>query len=328
MLMKKVVVSAPGKLHLSGEHAVVYGKPAVLVATSRRLYVTLEAHSQQPTVYSKSKIKNDIEKIKNKDDYLSKIIRLVGKKYSATIKDCTLAITSDIPIGAGMGSSAALAVATIGALTEWLGKPWNPTEINELAFEAEKIQHGKPSGGDNTISAFGGILWYRKEFEFLKSFWLLPFKIPRSFPSFVTINTGRTESTKELVVGVVGEKKRKLGQEFTTWLDTVEKVTKQLVQAIHDENERAFCESMQMNEKLLEEIGVVSDSTRKLVREIEKMGGTVKISGAGGVKTGSGMLICLHPHPQALLELARKKGLETFQVSIGGEGVRREEVIV
>lgn len=320
--MKKVVVSAPGKLHLSGEHAVVYGKPAVLVATSKRLYIEIKSQ------ISNLKSQNGISKLKEKDDYLSKIIQLVEKKYKTEIKNCVIAINSDIPIGAGMGSSAALAVATTGALREWLGKPWNPTEINELAFEAEKIQHGNPSGGDNTVASFGGILWFRKEFEFLKSFWLLPFKIPKDFSQFVIINTGRSETTKDLVVGVVGEKKKQLGKKFTKWLDEVENTTKKIVQSIHDEKETGFKQSFQVNERLLEEIGVVSSSTKKLILEIEKTGGVAKISGAGGVKTGSGMVIAFHEKPQILIDMAKKYGYPSFQVQLGGEGVKREEVVV
>ena len=319
--MKKVVVSAPGKLHLSGEHAVVYGKPAVVVSTSKRIYVTLQVQS------SKFKVQNETSELKTKKDYLASIIQLVEKKYATEFKNFSLDVTSDIPNGVGMGSSAALAVATIGALTIWLGKQWDTKEINELAFQAEKVQHGNPSGGDNTVVTHGGLLWYRKEIDFLKTFWLLPFKIPKSFVPFVLINTGRVETTGDLVKMVGGLKIRN-EKEFEWLIARIEKVTRAIVAAIHDEQESEMRRLIHENEVLLEEMGVVSRPTIKLIRDIEQAGGAAKISGAGGVKKGSGIVLATHNEPKKLAEIANKYNYPSFQVSLGGEGVRREQVIV
>lgn len=321
--MKKVVVSAPGKLHLSGEHAVVYGKPAVVVATSKRMYVTLE---NQPFDFAQGK--NEISKLKIKDNYLASIIKLVENKHKTTFTDFSLEVNSDIATGVGMGSSAALAVATVGALTLWLGKSWDTKEINELSFEAEKVQHGNPSGGDNTVATFGGLLWYRKELDFLKTFWLLPFKIPKVFVPFVLIDTGRVETTKDMVIEVVGEKKKQNPQAFELLLAKIETTTRHMIQAIHDEKEADFKSAIKENERLLESIGIVSTSTRKLIRTIEKNGGVAKISGAGGVQKGSGIILAMHENPKMLVKIAKKYGYPSFQVQLGGEGVRREQVIL
>ena len=319
--MKRVTVSAPGKLHLSGEHAVVHGKPALVVAVGKRLYVTLTQNPEPRT-------QNPIVNLKTKKDYLSTIIHLIEKKYQVSFTDFSLEITSDIPVGAGMGSSAALVVATIGALIIYLGNPWNPQEINELAFQAEKFQHGNASGSDPTVITHGGLLWYRKELEFLKTFWLLPFKIPKSFTPFVLVDTGRTESTKDLVVGVVGKKKTQNPGAFELLIAKIEQVTRTITQAIHDEKEVDFRKLVTINERLLEQLGVVSNSTQKFIRDIENSGGAAKISGAGGVKTGSGIVLAVHDDPQKLMALAKKYKHPSFQVTLGGEGVRREQVVV
>ena len=330
--MKKVIVSAPGKLHLSGEHAVVHGKPALVVTTNKRLYVTLENQKSKISAKGGSafgrKDQNDILKIKNERNYLASIINLLETKYDTQLRDLSLEITSDIPVGAGMGSSAALVVATIGALIIYLGKPWNPQEINELAFQAEKFQHGNTSGSDPTVITHGGLLWYRKELEFLKTFWLLPFKIPKSFTPFVLVDTGRTESTKDLVVGVVGKKKTQNPGAFELLIAKIEQVTRTITQAIHDEKEVDFRKLVTINERLLEQLGVVSNSTQKFIRDIENSGGAAKISGAGGVKTGSGIVLAVHDDSQKLITLAKKYKYPSFQVALGGEGVRREQVVV
>lgn len=172
--MHKVIVSAPGKLHLSGEHAVVYGKPAVLVATSKRVFVTLEEFDSS-TLIAKTPIPAD---------FIVNVISVIEKKWNLKLKNISLRINSAVPIGAGMGSSGATSVALSGAFQQFFGFSWNINEINEVAYELEKQIHKNPSGGDNTVSSFGGLLWYRREFEFLKTFWLLPFKIPKSFKHF------------------------------------------------------------------------------------------------------------------------------------------------
>src|SRR3989338_7218031 len=176
-------VSAPGKIHLLGEHVVVYGKPALIAAIDKRLYATI-------------KIKNSKVKIKN--DLINKTIEVFKNAFKLEeLPNLEISISSQIPVGSGLGSSAALAVALIGVLMKAVLNIWNPVKINELAYEVEKLQHGNPSGGDNTAVTFGGLLWYRREFEFLKSIWSLPmtqYKIPR----FALVDTGRPEeSTKE-----------------------------------------------------------------------------------------------------------------------------------
>ena len=135
--MKKIIVSAPGKIHLRCEQAVVHGKPAVVAAISKRLYVTIESQKSILRLRSGQELKNqkDIEKVSQEKSYLGKIVQLVQKYYQTHFSDFTLTIHSDIPKG-GMGSSAALAVATIGALTQYLQKPWDVKEINDLAYQA------------------------------------------------------------------------------------------------------------------------------------------------------------------------------------------------
>ena len=79
------------------------------------------------------------------------------------------------------------------------------------------------------------------------------------------------------------------------------------------------------NEKLLEELGVVSESTKQIVRIIEKAGGSEKISGAGGIKTGSGMVIVYHKDIEKITMLGKKNGFNLSSVKLGEEGVRIEK---
>lgn len=319
--MKKVVVSAPGKLHLSGEHAVVYGEPAVLASISKRLYVTLEGVNSQDTA------ETSWDKIKNDSEYAAKIVRLFKKSHPIDLSRVKCKIASDIPAGAGLGSSAALAVALIAALSQWIGLPWDVARINELAYKAEQFQHGNPSGGDNTVVTYGGILWYRKELDFLKTFWLLSIKIPRSFPVFLLVNTGRAETTKELVE-YVAKLQKKNRPVFALLLAEMENITRTMVRAIHDENEAALLSAIQKNQQLLERMGVVSVATKELLNKIESLGGAAKISGAGGRKVGSGVIWIASRHKQTITDLLKNYQFLPFEVQLGGEGVRREQIVL
>ena len=317
--MQKVTVSAPGKLHLSGEHAVVYGNPAIVVSTSLRTSVTLEQGVPNNEKHAGT--------LRKADKFIDEILNIFEARYAAKVPDeLALSISSSVPMGAGMGSSAALAVALLGACVTFFDKPWDAQRINELAYQAEKIIHKNPSGSDPAIVTHGGILWYRKELDFLKTFWLLPFKIPKTFAPFVLINTGRTESTGDLV-GFVSNVAKKDQQSFTVTLDAIEQVTKSMTQAIHDENEQNFSEALKQNERLLEHLGVVSPQTKKLIDEIEIAGGVAKISGAGGIQTGSGVVISMHKNPQIMIDIAKKYSYPAFQVILGGEGVTKVQVI-
>lgn len=314
--MKKVTVSAPGKLHLAGEHAVVYGKPAIVVATSLRLYVTLDVSDEGVTM----------AQCRKKDAYIDAIVSVFEKKYGViTPRNIHITIGSTIPPGSGMGSSAALAVALLGALTFWHGLPWNTQTLSDIAYQAEKTKHNTSSGSDPAVATHGGILWYRKELEFLKTLWLLPFKIPKTFTPFVLINTGRKENTGDLV-SYVEQVKKQNERNFSLLLHEIEEVTKRVARSIHDENEEHFRAALSANEQLLERMGVVSMSARACIRDIEKAGGVAKISGAGGRRTGSGVVIASCDRPKKLTEIASSHGYPSFQVILGGEGVKIEQV--
>lgn len=170
-MKKRVKVSAPGKIILSGEHSVVYGCPAILAAIDRRLSVGvektrggLEIVSGEPPDLVKHAFKKTKEVFREK----------IGKGLKITID-------SQIPVGRGLGSSAALAVAVTGAIFKLVNQSWSEEKINKIAYEIEKKQHGNPSGGDNAVSTHGGFLWFRKETEEFKAFFHLAVQSPPQF---------------------------------------------------------------------------------------------------------------------------------------------------
>ena len=322
---RSVTVSAPGKIHLLGEHAVVYGRPALLAAIDKRLYVRI-----QQSEFSSQNSEEVIIKSEEADKTAKKAISVFKRAYSIKkLSPAKLTITSQIPSRAGLGSSAAVASAVIGALMKSVKNLWNIIRINELAFKVEKIVHGNPSGGDNTVVTFGGFLWFRKEFEFLKSIWQLPFKISPKLASFVLVNSGKPkETTREMVEKVKSEIKNQSVSALTKAeeiFNSQEVLTKQMMLALKNGDEEKLMETIRKGEKNLEKLGVVGSKAISMVHAIEAIGAVAKISGAGGVRGGSGMLLCYHPDYKALVNLVKKEKWEMMQVTLGEEGVRVEK---
>lgn len=314
-----IKVSAPCKIHLLGEHAVVYGKPALLAAVDLRVTVTLR---EAKGIYSSPSVQND---------KLKKIIEPIIKN-ELKIKNFppyNLEISSQIPIGAGLGSSGAVSSAYIAALLSFLKVKWDLNLINKLAYEAEKVFHGNPSGADPATVIFGGLIWFRKESSDLKIIHQLPFSIPNKLSkNFVIINTGTPkQTTKDMVVFVKNlyDKKPKIVQQF---LEIQEKLVKELLPVIKEGNEKEFIRIIKEGEKNLESIGVASKFSQDIIREIEKVGGAAKICGAGASDGPTGVLLCYHSNPQVIKDIAKGFNLDYFQTNLGVEGLRRVKGLV
>ncbi len=196
-----IKVSAPGKIHLLGEWSVVWGKPAILAAVGL-------------------KVKVEITKASGNTHPLKEVIEPIIKRELGIKKlpPYDLTITSDIPIGAGLGSSAAVSSAFIAALLSFLKAKWDLQLVNKLAYEAEKVFHGNPSGGDNSTVVYGGLMLFPgKKLDFI-----IPKKLAKNF---VLINTGKPkESTKEMVA-MVGKQSAK----FRNIFDDQEKLVRKLL---------------------------------------------------------------------------------------------------
>ncbi len=312
-----ITVSAPGKIHLMGEHAVVYGYPALLTAINLRMKVTIEdalgstgltVVSPEDTTYAKYAV-----------DFLLHALDITDPK------PCTIRIASEIPAGFHLGSSAATAVCISGAMMYFYKRIWNPIRINELAYEIEKKQHGNPSGGDNTVVTMGGLIWYRKELEFLRSIWQLPFKTPSSLNHFMILNTGKPkESTGDMVSMV----KLKMEHENITIEEQFRRneiQTRRITTAIKEGNEIELIGSIREGEQTLEAIGVVSGAVVPCIRAIEHAGGAAKILGGGGLRGGVGCLLCYHSDPSILLSISKKYSFPMTSIQLSEEGVRLDE---
>jgi mevalonate kinase len=306
----KIIASAPGKIILSGEHAVVYGYPALVAAIDKRISVDLSRNNEQTIVEpagSKGFVKNALD--------------VLHDKFNFPNQDLKIKLNTTIPIGRGMGSSAAFAVALSAALLLFKNKKADLELISDYAYELEKKYHGNPSGVDISISVNGGILWYRKESEEFKTFSKV---IISNLPTIYILDTGKPkESTKETVFHV-SEMLKEKPQKILKIFNEMEKVTRAFLQYITGEKQLNFVELIKTNERFLEKLGVVSRSTINLIKQIEKIGGAAKISGGGGITAASGIILVYHPDQEKLISFMGKLNLKPEIVKLGGKGVKIE----
>lgn len=167
--MPAYTATAPGKIILFGEHAVIYNRPAIAVPVNQvqaRAVVVADPKAPPGRVWIQAP---DIQLDSTLADLpvehpLSRLINLVLMHYSLDhLPACILRITSTIPLAAGLGSGAAISVACLRGLSAFIGAPLSSEQVSSLAYEIEKIYHGTPSGIDNTVIAFGKPVFFVRD---------------------------------------------------------------------------------------------------------------------------------------------------------------------
>jgi mevalonate kinase len=325
--------SAPGKVYLFGEHAVVYGEPAVPCAIERRATVTVEArdddglrvHANDLTLDGFTVEYDDEDGDRPDVDVSESLVEAaVGYVNGAAeqARDAAdrphagfeITIESKIPLGAGLGSSAAVVVAGIAAATRELGVELAPREIAERAYQVEyEVQDGQASRADTFCSAVGGAV--RVEGDDCRAIEDVP-NLP-----FVIGYDGGAGDTGELVASV-----RALKDEYDfaeTTVETIGDIVRQGARALDAGDLAELGRLMNFNHGLLEALGVSSRSLDEMVwaaRESDALG--AKLTGAGG----GGCIVALDESDEAQTALKYTPGCElTFRAELDKTGVRIEQ---
>ncbi len=155
--------SAPGKIILFGEHAVVYGQPALAVPVTQvqaRVFVRAAARPGCRLLAPDVHLQADLETLPPDHPLRRAISLTLDALQQPPLQGVEIEITSTIPVASGLGSGAAVSVALIRALSAHLGQPLPAETVNALAYEVEKIHHGSPSGIDNTVVTYAQPVWF------------------------------------------------------------------------------------------------------------------------------------------------------------------------
>jgi mevalonate kinase len=209
-----------------------------------------------------------------------------------------LRIASDIPLNAGFGSSAALAVAVVAALLLFYHHPLDAKTVLHLAGESEKRQHGNPSGIDHHTVFYGGILQVRK--DELGALQITP--LSASLRDLRIYHSGTAVEATGATVAAVGEQMRDPQRSpLSAMKKQVEQLLHELMQPEPAAARLQVC--LRGYQAALELLGVVPQAVQRVIRAVEAAGGAAKISGAGALSgDGAGCVIALCPHevPKAL----------------------------
>lgn len=268
---------APGKIILFGEHFVVKGRPALVTAVDRYATACIEEGGEGYTIEAvdlgltadlSGEVPIELKPYK-------RIYELVTEK-AGKLAFFRASIRSDVPVGAGMGSSAATAVAFTAALLEHAGLEVSRELVNSIAYEAEKITHGNPSGIDNTAATYGGLIYYRKPYA--KP---LDIKLPEK-TVLVAVDTGILRNTKTLVGKVLARYDR-YKDIMERIYEAAEKIVEEALKAMRAGDLERLGELFELNHGLLVSIGVSNKTIEEIRYRMLEYGALgAKITGAGG----------------------------------------------
>ena len=300
-----------GKAILFNEHFVVYGIPAIVSAIGN--YTTSKI---EPISGSGWKIIDNRKATPNyksdKIDQQKESINLMIKKMDLDLsKGIQITLNGNLYAASGIGASAASCVAIARALSEHFNLNFSDDEINNIAYEGEKVYHGTPSGIDNTASTFGGLIWFEKAENKIID------RIEIQNPIEIVMgNTGKVANTTAAVAGVK-ERKVKNPEKYDQIFDRAENIAYLAKDALQDEDLRELGKLMNENHKLLSQIEVSS-------RELDFLVKLARDHGAYGAKlTGGGLggnMIALTPGRDLQDEVAtaiEKEGFQTVKTVIG-----------
>lgn len=331
-------VLAPGKLILSGEHAVVYGKPALAMAVDRYVtasvldydspFISLDftdlSYERSITFDALDKLKNNIKdkylRFKNGSFNIREVLQKPFELAQFALGLCLemlniklsqgmhIRVTSTIPIGCGMGSSAATILSIIHAMANHAGVKVPSRKIYELGLQAENMQHGISSGLDVHVSLYGGCCYVKDKTI-----------SPRTMPNMplCLVNTGSPKTnTGECVTTVAHHfKQSSIGDDFAS-------VTDLMAAALHHNSVADFKSAMVANHDLLKKIGVVPELVQQFIQEVRLLGGAAKICGAGAIAGDNAGIVMVVIEDQSRLKvLCDKFGYNILSVNGEARGV-------
>ena len=309
----KSIASAPGKVILFGEHFVVYGVKAILCSINKRVTVTAEKTSERKISINSKIGKLDLDPnklISEINSPLKPFYYLANKAIENKDTGIHIQIDSEIPLGAGLGSSSACCVAGAAAIFKLFGNI-SREEVLKLAIEAERTIFENTSGADCTVCTYGGIMEYDKN----KGFKKIQYK-----PNFqlVIINSNIEHSTQSMV-SKVKEFENKNKEEFSRLSNLESKLVEDVLKLVKENKIQEIGEKMNQHQKYLENVGISNKELTKMIRIGQESSFGAKITGSGG----GGCIFALtnESNLQNILKKFKDNNYECFSTKIDFKGL-------
>ena len=317
-----VFARAPGKIILAGEHFVVLGAPAVAMAINlySKVQVTpknssgVDVDADIPLRFLAGKTGNPMAPDPRR------LLRPLQLAAEATLKyvgssdrGLHVNVECEIPVAAGLGSSASTTVAIISAVGRFNRIELSRKEIFKLAFVPENFLHGKPSGVDQAVCIYGGMIQFNRPSD-VKTF------RPKKEPLILVCDTGIHHATRTLVGGVV-QKSQRERKDFQNYMVRVREISNGVAKALRSGDDEDLGTLMYQNHELLRKIGVSHPKLDHLVETARRAGALgAKLTGAGG----GGCIIVLSQSTTArdrISRVLRKEGGTPYKISMDTGGV-------
>ncbi len=303
--MKTVTASAPGKLLLLGDHAVVYGFPCIVTAVDQRMVVTV-------STFDKDGVFFDVGDSDTK--FLEACVTIV-KKHWGDISHISVQTKSEFSQTMGLGSSAAVTVAFLFALAKFLDKPLPPMDLFRMAYDAVLLVQGVGSGFDVAIATYGGTIRYiigGKEIAPIDA---------SALPIVVGYTVVKADTTT--IVKEVKKKYEKNKEKMTRIFEAIGGLVDQAVPRFADKDWERVGKFMDFDQEYLRDLGVSSEKLEALIVAAKQAGALgAKLSGAGG---GDCMIALVTNDTRKFVESAiEKAGGQVMHIKPNAVGVKVE----
>lgn len=297
----KIIVSAPGKLLLMGEHAVVYGRPCLVVAVNKRLTLFLEKSETDEWLDS---------------PFINEAVKVFREK-TKIVTPVKIIPNTVFPRSLGLGSSSAVTVATIYGLSKlFLTPELENKELFDLAFTTVKNVQGVGSGFDVAAAIYGGVIYYKNRGEIIN---------PLTYEQLpIVVGYTGTKADTVSMVQKVAEKKNENTMAVNLIFNNIADLVERAKIALFEQNWETLGSLMNLDQEYLAQLGVSTDRLEKMIQEAKQAGAYgAKLSGAGG---GDCMIALVSKEKQAAVkEAIQQVGGQIIELNIEPEGVRIEE---
>lgn len=326
---RQIVSEACGKTILIGEHIVVYGYPALLLPLSLKVKCKLSEFEEgitdgkvaifalgEKSEFSWKEInKFYLKRTQNPNFKLQLVLTSLktsfdffGIKKRPGFK---LKLESSIPMG-GFGSSTAVSAAIVKCVAKLANKNISRLKLWRLLIQIERLSGAKVSGADQYVISHESFIKYQKNRrpERIK----LDSKILKNF---LIIQSGTPHCTTKECINFIAQQKRSNPGKIKGIFMRLAKEGKKMLVCLERDDSLGFFKTIKNSGELLISLGIVSPDSVLLIRKIEKLGGYLKLTGAGTIrKGGSGGILCFSNNYKKIESFLLKNHLDYLKVSI------------
>ena len=299
---------ASGKIILLGEHAVVYGRPALAAPIPLAVEARVVDSADTVLLIPRWGIEQRVPPMSENPQGVTGVLALLLERLDLASRSLTIEAFPNVPRAMGLGGSSALAVAVIRALSNHFKLDLSDERVNELAFECERAVHGTPSGVDNTIATYGSTLLFEN----------------KGAPSFQEVRPARSVS---IAIGISGKESltattvarvrrawERQPQRYERIFDQIGDLTRAGTEALQDGAYQELGELMNLCHGYLNALQVSTPELEELIHIARRCGAVgAKLTGGGG----GGSVIALCPDgADDVVEAMQNSGFEALSFDL------------